>query len=145
MSVRLEVCDSSWRNVIGASGKAGLRNRQPRYRDTSASRSSLPASTSRITPMATTSLEIDATRAGSSAVTLRPVARSATPATRTAVSPRLSKAMRTAASGSCRGIVASTAGGGAWAVSGLMPPSRASAATKDLCMSSHPFVERRCQ
>src|SRR5574337_1346009 len=65
----------------------------------SVSRSSLPASTRRITPMAVTSLEIDATRTGSSAVTARCVAVSAKPWVWTEVTPVRSKAMRTLAIG----------------------------------------------
>src|SRR5690606_5767007 len=85
---------------MGVSGQAGLRSGQPSCPLTSASRSSTPASTRRITPIAVTSLDMDAMRTGSSAVTSRPVALSARPAVRLAVMPSRSKATRTVATGS---------------------------------------------
>ena len=102
------VCDSSWRSVIGRSGKAGLRRLHPSVSDTSLSRSSRPCSTSFITPIATTNLLIDAMRTGSSGVTVRPVAGSATPSAKAPSSCSRSKATPTVAadSGECAGVVA---------------------------------------
>src|SRR5690606_10253526 len=85
---------------MGVSGKAGLRSVQPSASLTSASRSSVPASTSRMTPIAVTSLEMDATRTGSSTVTVRPASLSARPSACVAVMPSRSKATRTVATGS---------------------------------------------
>ena len=73
--------------MIGVSGKAGLRRRQPSVSEMSASRSSLPASTSRITPNATWSLLIDAMRTGSFIESGRRAAGSAIPEAPEAVTP----------------------------------------------------------
>jgi hypothetical protein len=73
--------------------------------DTSLSRSSLPCSTSRITPIVVTILEIDAIRTGSSGVTPRLTAGSAKPSARADVSPLRSKVTRTEATG-CAALAA---------------------------------------
>src|SRR5204863_9867627 len=69
-------------------------------RETSASRSSLPCSTRRITPIATTSFEMEAIRTGSSAVTGRDAEMSASPFALTDTSPPALNSIRTAATGS---------------------------------------------
>src|SRR5690606_18595314 len=92
--------ESSKRSVTGVSGNAGLRSGKPSSPPASASRSSLPASTSRITPIAVTSLEIDAIRTGSSALTRRPVALSARPCAWVEMTPSRSNPTRTVATGS---------------------------------------------
>ena len=88
------------RRVIGVSGKAGLRSGMPSRSPTSSSSESVPASTSRSTAIAVTSLLIEAIRAGSSTPIARCVAMSARPSARVAVSPLRSKATRTRATGS---------------------------------------------
>src|SRR5438874_1487821 len=85
------------RSVIGRSGKLGLRRLQPSQRETSEPRSSLPCSTSFITPMVVTILLTDATRTGSSGVTRRPDCGSAIPSAKLASSPFASNATPTAA------------------------------------------------
>ena len=80
-------------------GEGGLRRLQPSYAETSLSSSSLPASTSFITPMVTTSLLTDATRTGSSGVTARPLCGSAIPSANAPISSLRSKATPASASG----------------------------------------------
>ena len=105
------------RRVIGRFGKAGLRSFQPSNFEASASRSSVPSSTSRITPIASTSLLIEAIRTGSSMLIARLVAGSAWPKVWVAMMPSRSKATRTRATGS--------PGSAAWAMPASSSAGRA--------------------
>ena len=86
-------------SVIGRSGNAGLRKRPAKpARDIAGRGRACPASTSFITPIATTILLIEATRTGSSARDFAaPICGSATPSAKLAISPLRSKATPTSA------------------------------------------------